>query len=91
MLEFVYNSTRRRDGAQMTDHLHEAVRLIGPHEVEQPRFATRERDPLYPTPMLSPEPESAPVHAILAVASQLARIATALERLAGEQKGPSPQ
>jgi hypothetical protein len=69
----------------------QARRLLGYHEEEQFRFTAQRQDSLHPTKTAPPDPASAQVHATLAVASQLARIATALERLAGEQKGPSPQ
>jgi hypothetical protein len=73
----------------MTDYFQAAQGLLAPQVVQ----AGVRRGPGAPgrTETLPANPAAAQVHATLAVASQLARIATALERLAGGQESPGPQ
>lgn len=74
----------------MTDYFQQAERLLKPQQV--PRgFQTTRQKPTVPTDTVPADRVAAQVHATLAVASQLARIATALERLADQQGGPGPQ
>ena len=71
----------------MTDYFSQAERLLKPQEVPV-GFRTMSDHPVTPTKTLPADPVAAQVHATLAVAEQLGRIATALERLAGGQGGP---
>lgn len=74
---------------EVTDYFREAERLLKP----QPQPEPQNRVPaLGDMPALGdrtagrtlpPDPAAAQIHATLAVASQLARIATALEQMAG--------
>jgi len=73
----------------MTDYFRAAEGLLTPREV-QIGIRRGPGEPV-PTKTLPANPAAAQVHATLAVADQLARIATALERLAGGQESPRPQ
>jgi hypothetical protein len=70
----------------MTNYFSEAERLLKPQQVPGGLKPLSPR-PRVPTDTL-PADRVAQVHATLAVAEQLARIATALERLADGQVGP---
>jgi hypothetical protein len=71
----------------MTDYFSQAERLLKPQE-EPVGFRTMSDHPVIPTETLPADRVAAQVHATLAVAEQLSRIATALERLAGGQEDP---
>ncbi len=75
----------------MTDHYHEAERLSKPQPEALAGFDQEPAPARVPAGrMLPPDLVAAQLHATLAVADELARIATALERLAGTQEGPEP-
>jgi hypothetical protein len=78
--ERVSSSSAAQNGGQKTNHYAEAERLCVPRERN-----VQEREQL--RPMWPADNPAAQVHATLAVADQLARIAAALERLAGQ--GPA--
>lgn len=71
----------------MTDHYQEAERLSKPQSEALLGF-DQEPVPVPAGRMLPADLVAAQLHATLAVADQLARIAAALERLAGGQEGP---
>jgi hypothetical protein len=66
----------------MASHYGEAEQVLDPPSPRPGAEGVRGR-PMYP-----PDPAAAQVHATLAVADQLARIADALELLAGQQRLP---
>jgi len=77
----------------MTDYFSEAEKLLKPQEVEvQEGFAQLGRHrPGVRYETVPADRAAAQVHATLAVAEQLRRIADALGRLAGGQEGPEPR
>lgn len=74
----------------MTDYFAEAERLLKPQQVPK-GFRALSPEHSGPTETLPADPVAAQVLATLAVASQMARIADALKRLADGQEGTRPQ
>ncbi len=70
----------------MTDYFREAEKLLKPHEEHVGLGLSKmPTGPRVQTRTEPADPVAAQVHATLAVAEQLSRIATALERIAGGQ------
>ena len=75
----------------MADHYRIAENLTEPRPTRFVMPTPKDKPPTPSGPMIPPDPVMAQVHATLAVADQLARIATALERLGGGQEGTGPR
>jgi hypothetical protein len=85
MREFVYSVIAAQDGGQVTDHYREAEALSKPRPAGFHGLPSQDDPPAHTGRMLPADLVAAQLHATLAVADQLARIATALERLAGPE------
>jgi hypothetical protein len=83
MLEFIHNFNRH-GGWPMKNHYTEAEQVLDPPPGPGPGLVKSR-------PLRAADPAAAQVHATLAVADQLTRIANALERLAGQQQHPEPR